>query len=241
MHATPEQIHSRLRAGQFVSDADFDCWLPAEQQTISDRFWTQVGVSIRVTRWLHERGIERVLDVGSGVGKFCVVGAMATPMVFTGVEQRPYLVEAARTLAARFGVAPRATFVTGRLEAVDFRDFDALYFYNPFGENRFPAADHLDDTVELDRKRFDRDIAEAEYLLERMPKGAHLATYNSYGGRVPDSFDLIHTKVAGHNLLRLWCKSARASAGGYWLELEDSTLLREPSGLSTVHGKNQGE
>jgi hypothetical protein len=223
----PEQICSRLRAGQFVSDADFDFWLPEEQQSISYRFWTQVGVSMRVARWFTERGVQRVLDVGSGAGKFCVVGALSSPMTFTGVEQRPHLVDAARELAARFGVSERASFVEGRLDAVDFRDFDGLYFYNPFGENRFPAADHLDDSVELSRKRFDRDVAEVEYLLSRMPTGVHFITYNGYGGRVPDSFELVHAKVAGQNLLRLWRKARKDSAGGYWLELEDSTLLRE--------------
>ena len=178
--------------------------------------------------------------MGSGIGKFCVVGAMATPMTFTGLEQRAHLVSAAEELAERFGVSQRVSFVAGRLEVVDFREFDGLYFYNPFGENRFPKADHLDDSVELHRKRFDRDIAEAEYLLDRMPTGAHLATYNSYGGRVPDSYDLIHTKVAGHNLLRLFRKARAESAGGYWLELEDCTLLREPHAANVSEMMERG-
>ncbi len=227
MQIDPEQMGRLLRAGRPVSDADFDVWLPEEQRGVSLRFWTSVGVSARVARWLSDVGAERVLDVGSGVGKFCVVGALTTPLRFTGVEQRSHLVSIADDLARRFGVLERVSFVNGGLETLDFRDFDGLYFYNPFGENRFPEVDHLDSTVEVSRQRFARDVADVEYLIGRMPVGTHLATYNSYGGRVPDSFDLVHAKLAGMNLLRLWRKARPEGAGGYWLELEDATLLRK--------------
>jgi hypothetical protein len=150
-------------------------------------------------------------------------------MLFTGVEQRQHLVDAARTLAARFGVLRQVSFVHGELEVVDPSRFDALYFYNPFGENIFPRSDRLDDTVEISHARFGRDVTTAERLLSRMSIDSYLVTYNGYGGRVPDSFDLIHAKVAGLNLLRLWRKTRDASEGSYWLELEDSTILRTGS------------
>jgi len=228
MYPDPQQIKGCLSAGKFVADADFDRFLPEEHQRVSYRFWTPVGVSLRVTRWLSGAGAARVLDVGSGVGKFCVVGALASGMSFTGIEQRPHLVRAADELAQRFGVSSRVNFVNGCLEAVDFRDFDALYFYNPFGENRFAVADQLDDSVEVTRRRFDRDVAEAEYLLERMPVGTRLATFNSFGGRVPDTYELVRAQLAGINVLRFWQKTQHAQAGGYWLELDDATLLRGP-------------
>lgn len=234
MHPDPEQIRGRLSAGQFVADADFDLFLPEDHQRVSSRFWTPIGVSLCVTRWLSDAGAQRVLDVGSGVGKFCVVSALASQMSFTGIEQRPHLVTVAEELAQRFSITSRVTFVGGRLEATDFRDFDALYFYNPFGENRFPLADHLDATVEINRRRFDRDVAEAEYLLDRMPVGTHLATYNSFGGRVPDTYELVHAKVVGINVLRLWKKAQVEGVGGYWLELDDATLLRKPGGNELI-------
>ena len=241
MEMRPDEIARRLRAGQPIGDDEFDAWLPAAVRWPSVRYWTQVGVAVRVARWLRSRGVCSVLDVGSGAGKFCVVGALSTGLSFTGVEQRANLVDSARSLAARFGMSGRARFVHGDLDDVDCNLFDALYFYNPFGENVAPIASRLDEKVELGRARFDRDIATAQAVLSRMPLGAYLVTYNGYGGRVPDSFDLVHAKVAGLSLLRLWRKARDEEAGGYWLELEETTPFRAAGLLELRDGRALGE
>jgi hypothetical protein len=234
MEMQPEEISRRLRAGRMVTDEDFDVWLPECAQWSSRRYWTQVGVAARVAQWLRARGAGSVLDIGSGVGKFCTVGALSSGLSFTGIEQREYLVDAACSLAARFGASGRARFVHGDLDSVDCTLFDALYFYNPFGENVAPIASRLDDSVELSRARFEADIARANAVLRRMPVGTHLVTYNGYGGRVPESFDLVHAKPANVRLLRLWRKAREHDAGGYWLELEDSTRFRAPGRLQLL-------
>lgn len=235
MYEAAARIRDLLGAGLPVSDKEFDACLPESQQRVSARYWTPVRVAVRLATWLAHAGVERVLDVGSGAGKFCVVGALASELTYTGVEHRAHLVEAAEELAERFGVSDRATFQVGTLDAVDLNGCDAFYFYNPFGENHFTATDHLDSTVELNRRRFDREVAKVEHLLERVPLGMHLATYNAFGGRVPDTFDLVHAQIAEVSLLRLWRKVRRRTSGGYWLELEDTTVLRQPGGGEITH------
>jgi SAM-dependent methyltransferase len=229
----PEDIKSRLRTGQLVLDAHFDEWLADAARPPSPRFWTQVGVAVRVAGWLRACGVSTVLDVGSGAGKFCVVGALSSDISFTGIEHRAHLVDGARMLAERFGVTRKATFVHGEVGRVDFAGFDAVYFYNPFGENLFPGAARLDHTVETGGTRFDRDVAISERLLRAMPLGTYVVTYNGYGGKVPDSFDLLRAKVAGVNMLRLWRKMREHDDGGYWREFEDSTALYTARGLVT--------
>ena len=49
--------------------------------------------------------VQSVVDIGSGAGKFCVAAALGSGCRFTGLEQRPRLVAAARTLAAYTGEA----------------------------------------------------------------------------------------------------------------------------------------
>ena len=234
-----EEIGRRLQAGRLVLDTDFDAWLPYAVRRASARHWTQVGVAVRVSRWLEACGVSSVLDVGAGAGKFCTVGALSSGISFTGIEQRPHLVEAAHTLARRFGVSERAHFVHGDLDSVDFRRFDALYFYNPFGENVMPVVDRLDGSTELSYRRFERDVTKVQDLLGQLPIGAYLVTYNGYGGRVPDSFELVQARPAGLSILRLWRKVRERDAGGHWAELEDSTPLRSATDLARIRARAQ--
>lgn len=222
----PAQIRERLRAGRLVTDHDFDLWLPDLVRHHSRRHWTPVGVAMRASQWLAERGVSRVLDVGSGAGKFCVVGALSGTMSFVGVEHRRSLVEAARSLATTFDVAERATFVHGDTSSVDFRSFDALYLYNPFEENLVASSQWIDASVDVNPLRFFRSVSKVEQLLSKMPIHSHVVTYHRFGGRIPDSYDLELARVAGTSLLRLWRKTRRADCGGCWLELDDSTLLK---------------
>lgn len=216
-----------LRRRQGVPDGAFDAHIPWRYRVASSRFWTPITVARRAASWFEEAGAQRVLDVGSGVGKLCVVGALSTlAPSFTGVEQRPHLVAAARGLASRFGVQERAAFVEGTLEAVRFESFDALYFYNPFGENlSVDDQDQLDGTVELSSSRFARDVAAVQEILGRLPVGTCFVTYHGFGGRIPDTYDPVRTERTATSALRLWSRTRAESDGGYWLEPDDTMLF----------------
>ena len=220
------EIRERLVAGQLVRDYDFDAWLPEFVRCHSPRHWTQVGVAARASRWLAKCGVSKVLDVGSGTGKFCVVGALSSELAFVGVEHRSPLVEAARSVAAAYGVSHRVEFVHGDVSELDASSFDALYLYNPFEENLHPASVWIDRTVKIGHKQFARSVSKVERMLRSRPTGSYVITYNSFGGRVPDCYDLEKAKLAGANLLRLWRKTRDVDGGGSWLELEDATVWK---------------
>ena len=77
-----------------AEDAAFDSIYPPSIRAISRRYWTPVDVARRAALLFREAGVRRVLDVGSGVGKFVLVAAAVAPEVtFVGVEQRARLVE----------------------------------------------------------------------------------------------------------------------------------------------------
>jgi SAM-dependent methyltransferase len=210
-----------------VPDQAFDAWLPNQWRHHSSVYWTRVAVATQVARWLAERSVRRVLDVGSGVGKFCVVGALASGARFEGVEHRPHLVEAARHLAARFGVEGQTSFGCQTLEALDTDLFGALYFYNPFEENMLLPSHWIDRAVELGLAQFRRDTLAAELLLHRLRVGTYLVTCAGYGGRLPDCFELETCATAGRSLLRLWRKVRESAGTSYWFELEDATVLQK--------------
>jgi 2-polyprenyl-3-methyl-5-hydroxy-6-metoxy-1,4-benzoquinol methylase len=77
-------------------DNQFDLLYPPEIRALSRAHWTPVKVARRAASFLVREPGTRVLDIGCGPGKFCIVGALATPGRFTGVEQRKQLCELAQ-------------------------------------------------------------------------------------------------------------------------------------------------
>jgi len=222
-----EQILQTLRCGGDVEDEDFDAYLPPGPRLASRQYWTPVAVATLTAHWLARVGARWVLDVGSGCGKLCVVGAIASELSFVGLEQRLNLVRIARKLAHRFGVDDRATFRHGALGDVAFEQFDALYFYNPFGENVFAEEEHLDTNVALTPERFQDDIRQMESVLGRMPVGSHVVSYHGFGGRIPDTYELTHSDRARTGTLRLWSKVREQGLGHYWIERENTAAFRD--------------
>ena len=199
-----------------VTDLDLDQRLPDAHRWVSRLFWTPLEVVERGVAWLDELGVGDVLDVGSGVGKWCVGAALVDDSTrrYFGLEHRSDLVTVAAGLAASFGVADRVTFHQG--EVVDLLTVPgpiahllsapAFYFFNPFGENTAPDDERLDAAVELSEERFHRDVAAAEDLLEIAPPGTWVLVYNGFGGRMPDAYEPVRTDFDGFYVLRLWRK-----------------------------------
>jgi SAM-dependent methyltransferase len=199
-------VASALRSGQLVSDRTFDRVYPPELRFISQQHWTPVGVAARAAHLLVEAGATRILDVGSGPGKFCLTGALTTDAVFTGVEQRQQLVEIARAVAFRIGT-DRARFLHADVLRFPFRRFDGFYLYNPFYEYLDPAGVRIDDTIGLSVPLFQRSVLTTIRKLARLPIGVAVATYHGFGGLMPKSYSRAHQENAGTDLLDLWIKT----------------------------------
>ena len=140
------RLAAALRTGALVTDEAFDALLPKRWRWIARTHWTPVEVCRAAAQLLAPGPDAIVLDVGSGVGKLCLVGALATGASFVGVEQRPHLVKVAQALGAELG-ATSAAFLCADALSLDWRDFTSLYFFNPFAEAIFPQALRIDATV----------------------------------------------------------------------------------------------
>ncbi len=189
-----------------LDDEAFDRYLPEELRSISGQYWTSLAVAARVADWLAELEVRTVVDIGSGVGKFCVAAARRCTCHFTGIEQRERFVTAARALARSFEVDDRVSFLAGTLDDVEVPVADVYYLYNPFGENLFRPQAHLAPDVELSEQRFDRDVATVERLLENAPAGTYVLTYNGFGGNMPRPYGEVRVDLELPNVLRLWRK-----------------------------------
>lgn len=176
---------------------------------LSGRHWSPLHVIVRGVRWLAEAGARSVLDVGSGAGKFCVVGALSSSLSFVGVERRGRLISSSRALARAFGVQGRVRFIEGEFGTADLPRTDAYYFYNPFGENLSERDAQIDHDVPLDGHRYLHDLALARAFLTSLPVGALVLTYHGFGEQMPRTFDEARAPGGASGLLRLYRQSER--------------------------------
>lgn len=191
------------RRGVMTSlDCRFDQLVPHELRHLSAAHWTPVRVAVRATSLLCATKHTRVLDVGAGVGKVCTIGALSGEGTWVGVEQHAALVESAGDLARALGVAARTRFLQADAFAIDWNDFDALYFYNPFELNLF-------DSAELPPRS--TQIARVQQRLAALPDRTRVATLHGFGGVMPPSFELLyHELVPSAGLdLALWIQRTR--------------------------------
>jgi SAM-dependent methyltransferase len=205
--AARQLVHA-VQAGDCPTDRAFDRFLPERLRPVSSEFWSPLAVARRAAEWFDAAGVQHVLDVGSGAGKFCVAGALFGRCNFTGLEQRPFLVRSARDLARLFDVNDRVNFVLGSLGEVPTPPADAYYFFNPFGDDSIGLHARAESNRTLVRERYARDVAAAEQLLREAAAGTCLLALNGFGGRVPPGYDLTRVDWSVPGALRLWRRKA---------------------------------
>jgi SAM-dependent methyltransferase len=210
---SPARIAEALRVGRCPPDAIFDAFLPEDLASLSADQWTPLEVALAAAGWLAELGIERVVDIGSGPGKFCVAAALAGNGAFVGVEQNPRLVGVARSLARLFGVERRVHFLHAALGQAVLPEAGAYYLYNPFAQHLFAPTDDGEATPNYERYR--RDVMLAQDTFRRAPPGTVVLTYNGFGGLMPSSYEACRVDRELPCVLRMWRKSQPWDDGGF--------------------------
>lgn len=187
----------------FTNDQSFNQLYSSEVQNTATKHWTPLDVARLAAEFLAAEKDVHVLDIGSGVGKFCLAAARLKPhAMFYGVEQRKNLVEYAEQCNNKLGL-PNACFIHGNFTQIDFRQFDHFYFYNAFYEN-LEGTDKIDDTLEYSLSLFNYYNRYLYKQLEQKRKGTRIATFHSLEGEIPPSYYTVKTYFSG--LLKCWIK-----------------------------------
>lgn len=187
-----------------LEDATFDQVFPSAHRFRSYLHWTPVDVALRATALLAPGRCRRVLDVGSGVGKLCLIGAATTSATWFGIERDADMVRTANAAAAFMHLEHRLRFIHGDITALDWTTFDAFYFYNPFAELLYTG----DDDALARRERYVATIDFVQQQLAESAPGTRVVTYHGFGGEMPAGFDNIHREVAREDELCVWLKRA---------------------------------
>jgi SAM-dependent methyltransferase len=198
-------------APALVHDDDLDRLLPDDLRAHATTQFTPIDVARRAADMLVSRFGDAILDVGSGVGKFCLAAAAhRRDAVFIGAERHARLVSVATDLAAHFRI-PNVSFVHANIVDLDWSHFDAFYFYNPFVD-QFPedAPDParanerrpgpMGPSLLLHYARFVRQqLAEAR-------RGTRVVTYHGLGAWPPSGYRRAGDERIGTDRLQLWIK-----------------------------------
>jgi len=185
-----------------IENEKFDLIYPRQIRELSPVFWTPVAVAAEAAKMLVTAPGTRVLDIGCGPGKFCLVDASLTDGRFTGIEHRSDLVAAGRQAAADLGIT-NVEFVQGNVLDVAFADYDAFYLFNPFEENLLHGH-KIDRLVPLSPELFKRYTNHVSAQLGMRPIGTGVVTYMGYADDIPACYSC-EEALFGDDL-KLWIK-----------------------------------
>jgi SAM-dependent methyltransferase len=184
------------------TDREFDAIYPRSIRRHAEQHFTSLSVARRSAAFLASEPGSKVLDIGSGAGKFCLVGAVTTNGHFTGVEQRKELVDLSARLALTYKIK-HVNFVHGNVMGIDFNAFDAFYIFNPFYEN-VHAGSSMDNTVLLSPSLYESYSSYTSAKMAALPVGTRLATYYTSPSIVPQSYEEVDSFEDGK--LKFWTK-----------------------------------
>lgn len=186
----------------FSKDAAFDLLYPAHIKELSQMHWTPVNIAKEAGEFLAAPGA-RVLDIGSGVGKFCIVAGFLHPeATFYGIEQRRELFAFAEIAKEEVSL-PNVSFIHGNLTELNFKDYDHFYFYNSFYENIEPGS-RIDYSVRTSFQLYDYYSRFVFKMLDEKPAGTRLVTFHGTERQVPPCYQLVDNSY--NSVLKMWIR-----------------------------------
>jgi SAM-dependent methyltransferase len=187
----------------FQDDREFHQLYPPTIQKRALRHWTPLQVSRCAAQFLVTAPGSRILDIGSGVGKFCLAAAYYQPGgMFFGIEQRKDLHEIALGIKSELQLE-NAFFMHGNFTQLDLADYDHFYFFNSFYEN-LDGSEKIDATIQYSSSLYYYYNRYLYKQLEQLPPGTRIATYHSLEDEIPPCYYVVKTHY--DNLLKFWIK-----------------------------------
>ena len=187
----------------FTTDEQFNQLYPATIRLLSQKHWTPLNVAKKAANFLALESDVKILDIGSGVGKFCLTAAKIRPNAFYyGVEQRKELIDYANKAKKILGLK-NVTFIHGNVTQIDLRDYHHFYFFNSFYEN-LTGTNKIDNKIDYSSDLYNAyNLFLHAQLAQKLP-GTRLVTYHSLEDEIPKNFQLIHEQL--DSKLKYWLK-----------------------------------
>lgn len=191
-------LYHYLKLGLPLPDVEFDKIYPPAVRDISKRFWTPVEIAIKASRFLVRNHATKVLDIGSGIGKFCFVGSSVTNGKFIGIEQRDDYIKIAKGTSKVYNIQ-NVRFIQANIKEINFSKYNSFYFFNPFYENLIRSEGKLY-KPELYYEYSDY----VKKQLEQLSLGTRVVTYHGSNEEIPLTYDMVSSDCNGY--LKFWIK-----------------------------------
>lgn len=192
----------RLKNRQYCSDLMFDKIFPKKYQEHSPRHFTPVKVAIKAAKFLAEESSDKILDIGSGIGKVCCIGATVTNAHFYGVELRSSLSKLSTRISREHKIK-NVHFINSDFTKLDFSKFQGVYFFNSFHEY-FDESCVLDETSRVSLDMYRKFHADLVKKLNECKSGTRLVTYYTFKNKIPSTFQFLRSDKT--KLLKFYVK-----------------------------------
>ncbi|MBS1564284.1 MAG: methyltransferase domain-containing protein, partial [Bacteroidetes bacterium] len=154
----------------FENDENFCRLYPPSIRLLDGMHWSPLEVIQKSAEFLAGKKGTKVLDIGSGAGKFCLAASYYKPKAFFyGVEQRQYLIDHAEAALKQLGKL-QVTFINGNFTQLNLQEFDSFYFYNSFFES-LPGIQKIDDSIDYSPGLYDYYCRYMSMQLDNLPSG----------------------------------------------------------------------
>lgn len=194
-----------LSTGNYSDDELYDSQLSPRIKKLSPIHWSPLEVIKSAAAFLSDKPGSKIIDIGSGIGKFCIAAAQQYPDCdFYGIEQRRDLHEIALLSRKNSPCELNIHFMHGNFTELDFRGYDGLYFFNSFAENLYRFG-RIDNSIQYSAGLYNYYTNYFYKILDNKTSGTRLVTYHGSDSELPKSYQLIQASFNNH--LKMYIKA----------------------------------
>lgn len=192
-----------LASTDYQTDEAFDENFSSRIQKLSKLHWSPLPVVEKAAAFLAPATGEKIIDIGSGAGKFCIAAAHFCPHAeFHGIEQRQTLYQTSLYLKTLSGL-DNVHFMHGDFTELNLSSYTGIYFFNSFAEN-LQSFGRIDNTIQHSPALYNYYATYLYKILEHKPAGTRLATYHVSENEIPICYELSETLFKDN--LKLWIR-----------------------------------
>ncbi|MCW7503918.1 methyltransferase domain-containing protein [Leptospira paudalimensis] len=189
-----------------MTDEIWDSFLPNEYKVLSPYQWTPIEIIRFTWEYLKTDSVTSVMDLGSGVGKFCLNLVQFSNRSFPvyGVEDRKGLVDVSETLRQKMKITG-VTFTHSDFLVNFPYGHSHYYVFNPLYE-MMKGQHSIDFNKEKSAMFFIKNLQILKNHLSHCKKGTKLITYHGFGGSVLPGYKIVKQKKLEFGDWMVWEK-----------------------------------